>query len=103
MSDGRHRCDDSVTRTLNILAEVALKAVQLEARSGNILRDIEVVRVKDPQWVHQQNSYTSPTPVLDADRLFVHFGALASAAVADRALFLRIDKALYKVQQLSLQ
>lgn len=77
----RRKKSDTGGQPLNILAEVALKAVSLDLATGKIVHDVEVLRAKDPQWVHQQNSYASPTPVLEGDRLFVHYGSLGTACL----------------------
>ena len=36
---------------------------------------------KEPQWVHELNSYASPTPLLDKGRLYCHFGSYGTACV----------------------
>lgn len=77
----RRKQADTGGQPLNILAEVVLRAVGFDVQSGRPLHDIEVFREKEPQWVHQQNSYASPTPVLEGDRLFVHFGAFGTGCI----------------------
>jgi len=66
---------------LTLLSEVRLHAQCVDAATGRLLHDIELLTVKDPQWVHQQNSYASPTPVLDGGRLYAHFGTFGTACV----------------------
>ena len=46
--------------------------------------DVEVFAVSDTALLNQKNSFASPTPVLDPDgeRVYVHFGAQGTAAVA---------------------
>lgn len=67
---------------VTVLASVSLRAICLDRESGEIISDNEVLNVKDPQWVHQLNSYASPTPVIEDGRLYCHFGAFGTACVA---------------------
>lgn len=66
---------------LTVLEEVTLRAVCLDTLSGRVLHDVELFREREPQWVHTQNSYASPTPVLDGDRLYAHFGTFGTACL----------------------
>jgi len=60
---------------------VLLLAVELDARSGKLLRRIDLLSVDDPTPIHSANSYASPTPVTDGQRLYCHFGALGTVAL----------------------
>jgi outer membrane protein assembly factor BamB len=66
---------------LTLLSRVSLRAICLDRDTGKILRNIEVLALENPQWVHKLNSYASPTPVLHGGRLYCHFGSLGSACV----------------------
>ena len=48
---------------LIVLEKVSLHAVCLDRKSGKILHDIEVLKKEEPQWVHELNTYASPTPI----------------------------------------
>lgn len=80
----RRKKADTGGQPLNILDEVVLRAVALDLQTGAVRHDVELIRERDPQWVHQQNSYASPTPVLDGDRLYAHFGTFGTACVDTR-------------------
>ncbi len=67
---------------VTVLDSVSLRAVCIDRDSGEIISDNEVLNVKEPQWVHQLNSYASPTPVIEGGRLYCHFGAFGTACVA---------------------
>jgi outer membrane protein assembly factor BamB len=56
-------------------------AVCVDLNSGEILRDIKLWDVDNPQYCHPYNSYASPTPVIEAGRVYVHFGAHGTAAI----------------------
>jgi outer membrane protein assembly factor BamB len=59
----------------------SLRAVCVNRRSGAIERDIEVFRVEKPIEIHKKNSHASPTPVIEAGRLYVHYGTNGTAAI----------------------
>ena len=58
--------------TVTVLSEVSLRAVKLDPKTGGILKNIEVIQKKQPQWVHHLNSYASPSPVIEGNRLYLH-------------------------------
>ena len=66
---------------LNLLAEVRLHALCLDRKTGAVLHDMPLITRTKPQWVHQLNSYASPSPVISEGKLFAHFGAFGTAAV----------------------
>ncbi|HEX3727254.1 MAG TPA: PQQ-binding-like beta-propeller repeat protein [Pirellulales bacterium] len=59
-----------------------LRALAIDRRSGKVLHDVEVFRLEEPGSVHTLNSHASPTPVIDGDRVFVHFGKHGTACLA---------------------
>jgi outer membrane protein assembly factor BamB len=65
----------------NIVARISLLAVELDAETGVLLREIPLFEVDDPPSAHALNSYASPTPVLGEDRVFCHFGAFGTACL----------------------
>ena len=52
----------------------SLRAVCIDRLSGRLLYDVEVLRPAESGSKHPENGFASPTPVLDDDRIFVHFG-----------------------------
>jgi len=64
-------------------ASVSLHAFCLDADDGAIIWDQEVFAPDSSQagLKHDKNSQSSPTPILDGDRLYVHFGHLGTAAL----------------------
>tara|TARA_B100000035_G_C21027486_1_gene566850 strand:+ start:345 stop:1664 length:1320 start_codon:yes stop_codon:yes gene_type:complete len=67
--------------TVTVLSEVSLRAVKLDPKTGGIQKNIEVIQKKQPQWVHHLNSYASPSPVIEGNRLYLHFGAYGNACI----------------------
>ena len=66
---------------LTLLDKVELRAVCLDRNTGKVLHDIPLFTVREPQWVHELNSYASPSPVVADGRVFFHFGTFGTAAV----------------------
>jgi outer membrane protein assembly factor BamB len=66
---------------VTVLESVSLRAICIARDSGEILQDVELLKVKEPQWVHQLNSYASPSPIVKDGRLYAHFGSFGSACV----------------------
>ena len=67
--------------SVTVLSKVSLYALQIDPDSGEVLQNIKVFEKKQPQWVHKLNSYASPTPVLENQRLYLHFGAFGNACI----------------------
>jgi outer membrane protein assembly factor BamB len=67
---------------------LSLRALALDAATGKVLWDREVRAVEKAPSIHSKNSHASPTPIVQGDAVFVHFGALGMArlATADGAI-----------------
>jgi outer membrane protein assembly factor BamB len=61
-------------------ADRSLRALALDAVSGKVLWDVELFQATQPA-AHRKNSHASPTPVMEGERLYVHFGHLGTACV----------------------
>lgn len=59
----------------------SLRAVCVDRESGQIVHDVEVFHKDDPGHIHSKNSHASPTPLLEGDRVYVHFGAHGTACL----------------------
>ena len=57
---------------------VELKALCFRRDTGEVVRDIELRRIQDPPPIHSFNSYASPTPILDGERIYCHFGTMGT-------------------------
>jgi len=58
-----------------------LHAIALDRSTGRLLHDIEVFQLDDPGKVHSKNSHASPTPLIEGERVYVHFGAHGTACL----------------------
>ena len=60
-----------------------LRALRLDRATGAIDRDVVVATLPDKGPAHDKNTLASPTPLLDEDRVYVHFGPYATACLSD--------------------
>ena len=56
-------------------------AVAVDRNSGKVLLDLKLFDVQNPQPAHALNSYASPTPVIEAGRVYMHFGTYGTACL----------------------
>ena len=73
-----------------------LFAVCVDRESGRIVHDLRIFEVEDPKPIAELNTYASPTPVVEAGRLYVHFGCYGTACldtVSGKTLWSRRDLA----------
>lgn len=60
----------------------SLRAICVDRSTGEVLHNVEIFREADLGRLNAKNSHASPTPVLDGDRVFVHFGAHGTACLS---------------------
>jgi outer membrane protein assembly factor BamB len=60
--------------------DVSLRVLAFDVATGRAAVDSEVFKVRGPA-INPKNSHASPTPVADAERVYVHFGAQGTAAL----------------------
>ena len=63
--------------------QYALSLIILDANSGELLKSVALMEqtAATSQQVHRKNSHASPTPIVDGNRVFVHFGYQGTACV----------------------
>jgi len=66
---------------LEVSGKLSLQAVAVDIVSGKQLHVVELLQVAEPEPIHVLNSYASPTPVLAAGRLYVHFGTYGTVCL----------------------
>jgi outer membrane protein assembly factor BamB len=59
----------------------SLRAISLDRNTGAIQQNVEVFRLKSMGNLNSKNSQASPTPVLEGDRVYLHFGAYGTACI----------------------
>ncbi len=70
----RRRQTTTNSQPLTISEFVSLRAVGIDLRTGALKHDIEVLNEVDPQMIHHENSYATPTPIIENGRLYCHYG-----------------------------
>ncbi|MBX3280461.1 MAG: PQQ-binding-like beta-propeller repeat protein [Acidobacteria bacterium] len=58
-----------------------LYAICIDRDTGRILKDLKLFEVSQPQYAHPFNTYASPTPVIEAGRVYITFGSPGTAAI----------------------
>ena len=59
----------------------SLRAIAIDRNTGAILQNVEVFHLKSAKLTNSKNSFASPTPVIDDDRVYLHFGAYGTACI----------------------
>ncbi len=59
----------------------SLYAVCVDYKTGNLLHDIKVFDITEPQRKHPQNSYATSSPVIKDGRVYVHYGYAGTACI----------------------
>jgi outer membrane protein assembly factor BamB len=59
----------------------SLRALAFDVETGRELVNTEVVRIRGGELLNPKNSRASPTPIVEGDRVYVHFGADGTAAL----------------------
>jgi outer membrane protein assembly factor BamB len=70
-----------LTTALEKQDPVSLRVLAFDARTGREILNIELFNVQSDPLLNPKNSYATPTPVIEGDRVYVHFGADGTAAV----------------------
>lgn len=86
--------DDQIWLTTALDDGRSLRALCLNRDTGRVVHNVEVFRLADPGAVHQKNSHASPTPILEGDRVYLHFGSHGTACIT------RSGQIVWKTQEL---
>ncbi len=70
----RRRKTSTNSQPLRISESVSLRAVGFDLDSGRLIRDVEVLAQREPQMIHRDNSYATPSPILEDGKLYCHYG-----------------------------
>ncbi len=72
----------------------SLRAIALDRATGKILHDVEVFHLDNPGSIHGNNSHASPTPVIEGNSVYVHYGAHGTACLSTKG------EVIWKTQEL---
>jgi outer membrane protein assembly factor BamB len=73
--------DDQIWMTTAPEDGKQLYAVCVDRATGRIVHDVLVFEIAEPQFCYPLNSYASPTPFIEAGRVWVHFGVHGTACL----------------------
>lgn len=68
-----------------IAKAIDLKLISVDFRTGSHLQTIDLTTIQQPDAIHTLNSYASPTPVIDGDNIYCHFGTFGTFCVDRRS------------------
>jgi outer membrane protein assembly factor BamB len=72
-----------VTTAVANRGAVSLRLMAFDAPNGQQVVDVEVFRIGRTGEINPKNSHASPTPIVEGNRVYVHFGANGTAALTD--------------------
>jgi len=76
----------------------SLRAVAFDVETGKELVNVEVFQIKDAGVINPKNSRASPTPIIDGEKVYVHFGADGTAALSTSGQILWTARLPYESQ-----
>ncbi len=88
---------DQIWLTTATMKGTILYAVCIDPDSGQIVHDLEVFGPEKPQWIHRNNSFATPSPVMEEVNALENFSG-ASLAVADESLLLCTRTHLQRIE-----
>jgi outer membrane protein assembly factor BamB len=71
-----------LTTAVTVKRDTSLRLMAFDLASGRGALDVEVFRVPRADPLNPKNSHASPTPIVDGNRVYVHFGAQGTAALS---------------------
>jgi len=60
---------------------VSLRALAYDTATGREVVNVEIFRTRSGSGLHPKNTRASPSPIVEGDRVYVHFGAAGTAAL----------------------
>ena len=70
-----------LTTALTDKGGASLRALSFDAETGAPRLNVEVFRLRTAGLQNPKNSHASPTPIVEGDRVYVHFGGDGTAAI----------------------
>jgi outer membrane protein assembly factor BamB len=70
-----------LTTAVDDRGAASLRAIAFDVETGREVINTEIFRIANAALLNVKNSHASPTAVVESDRVYVHFGALGTAAL----------------------
>ena len=80
------------------VTSASLRVVAFDAMTGREALNVEVFKIGDPGAINLKNSRASPTPIVDGDRVYVHFGSDGTAALTTSGQIIWTTQLRYDTQ-----
>ena len=87
-----------LTTATQLGRDSSLRLLSFDAATGRQSVDVEVFRLKGSALLNPKNSHASPTPLVEGDRVYVHFGADGTAALSTSGEVVWKARELYESQ-----
>ena len=72
---------DQVWVTTATIDGKRMSALCFDLKTGKRLHDVLIHENESPYFCHKANTYASPTPAIEQDRIFVHFGRYGTSCL----------------------
>jgi outer membrane protein assembly factor BamB len=76
----------------------SLRALAYDVQSGREVVNVEVFHFRQTDLLNPKNSHASPTPIVEGDRVYVHFGAGGTAALTSNGEIVWTTRLSYQSQ-----
>jgi outer membrane protein assembly factor BamB len=70
-----------LTTSTDKQGDASLRLLAFDSATGRQVLSVEVFSMKGADLKNAKNSHASPTPIVEGDRVYVHFGASGTAAI----------------------
>ena len=67
--------------TLAVVAAVSLRVLGFHRKTGELLHNVEMFRIEQPDAIHKLNTYATPTPIAKPGRVYCDFGTFGTACL----------------------
>ena len=71
-----------LTTATPVKRDTSLRLMAFDVDTGRAALDVEVFKAAGAMLLNAKNSFASPTPIIEGDRVYVHFGADGTAALS---------------------
>lgn len=76
----------------------SLRALAVDRETGKIVRDVEVFHLPRTETLNPKNNPASPTPIVEGERVYVHFGYFGTAAITTAGEIVWTTRLMYEPQ-----
>src|SRR4029077_21052395 len=87
-----------LTTATPVNRDSALRLMAFDVETGKTALGVEVFKSAGAQLLNPKNSFASPTPILEGDRVYVHFGPEGTAALSPSGDIVWKTKLYYESQ-----